>query len=113
MDFDQHLHHPFVMTCAGPTQCGKSTLIRDIILRKDEIIYPQIERVIFCYNEDEPPFADELKTKVAGIVFHKGLGIDVPEGNTIPTLIVLDDFMEEASNSKDVCAMCTRGSSHR
>jgi hypothetical protein len=70
--------------------------------------------VIFCYNEDEPPFAQDLIKKLGDrIHFQKGLLVDVEEGNKIPTLVVLDDFMEEASQSKEVCAMITRGSSHR
>ena len=115
MEFDYHLRHPFVMTCAGPTQAGKSTLIHQLIRRKDEVILPKIEKVIYCYNEDEPPFAEELRGELGGDVirFQKGMMVDVDEGNTIPILVILDDFMAEAAESKEVCAMATRGSSHR
>jgi len=115
MDFEYQLRHPFVLTCAGPTQCGKSTLIKELIERKNEIIYPPIERVIYCHNEDEQPFAQELRAKMGDtITFLKGtMAVDVDGGNTTPTLVILDDFMEEAAQCKDVCSMVTRGSSHR
>jgi hypothetical protein len=112
MEYEYQLRHPFVMTCAGPTQYGKITLINELILRKDQVIFPNIQRVIFCYNEDEPPFAQDLIKKLGDrIHFQKGFGVDVEEGNSIPTLVILDDLMEEAFQSKEVCAMVTRGSS--
>ena len=111
--FDIHLQHPFVMSVAGATQSGKSTLIKEIIQRADEIIIPKIEKVIFCYHEDLPSFASELEKGKIDITFQQGLDFDVPEGNTIPTLVVLDDFMEEASKSIEVCKATTKYSHHR
>jgi hypothetical protein len=68
MEFDYCLQHPFVMTCAGPVQSGKSTLINELIRRKDVIIFPNIQRVIFCHNEDEPPYAQELRKQLGSYI---------------------------------------------
>ena len=60
-------------------------------------------------------FGQELCSCVGAdvITFQKGFEVDVEAENPPPTLVILDDFMEEASQSKDVCAMVTRGSHHR
>lgn len=117
MDFDYSLQHPFVLVCSGASQSGKSTLINELILRKDQVISKKIERIIYCYCEDEPSFASHVKEQYKGegiqVEFQKGIDVDVVEGNTIPTLVVLDDFMEEIGSSKQVCNMVTRGSHHR
>jgi len=88
MDFDYRLRHPFVMTCSGASQSGKSTLIKEIILRNKEVFDSKIQRVIFCHNEDEPPYASQLRQTLGGMItFQQGMDIDVEKGNTIPTII--------------------------
>lgn len=114
MEFDYRLHHPFAMSVAGASQSGKSTLIKDLLIQLDEVVDTKIDRVIYCYNEDEPDFAKEVEKKMKiQILFQKGMDLDVAAGNTIPTLVVLDDFMEEASKSEDVCKIFSKQSHHR
>ena len=114
MEFDYRLHHPFAMSVAGASQSGKSTLIKELILQMDNIIYPKIQKLIYCYNEDEPNFAPEVLKKLSiQVSFQKGMEVDVPPGNDMPTLVVLDDFMEEASKSEEVCKIFSKYSHHR
>jgi hypothetical protein len=114
MEFDYTLYHPFVLICSGGTQSGKSTLIAELIRRKDEVIHPLIQKVLYCYSETEPEFAKELRNIYGSrIEFCHGLEIDIPEGNTIPTLLVLDDLMDEISKSKEMGQLVTKGSHHR
>jgi len=112
MDFDFRLRHPFVFICSGGTQSGKSTLISEIITRRHEIITPKIEKVIYCYTEAQPELFRYLSERAEGIEFNRGLDVDIPEGNSIPTLVILDDFMEELATSKQG-SLFTRGSHHR
>src|SRR5882757_6374705 len=104
MEFQYALVHPFVMVLGGPTQSGKSTLIKEMIERMDDIICPSIQRVIYCYCEDEPWFANNLRDKFksvgrASIEFQQVKDLQVEEGNKILTLAILDDFMEEIGQS--------------
>jgi energy-coupling factor transporter ATP-binding protein EcfA2 len=41
----------------GPTQSGKSTLVCKLINRRNELFYPPVERVIWCYGQQPPPAA--------------------------------------------------------
>ncbi|CAG7816081.1 unnamed protein product, partial [Allacma fusca] len=47
------------------------------------------------------------------IEFVKGFEYDIPEENTIPTILVLDDLMDGVSKNKAVVDLFTRGSHHR
>jgi len=112
MEFNYLLQHPFVFICSGGTQSGKSTLISEIIARRNEIITPKIEKIIYCYTEAQPELFRYLSDCAEGIEFHRGMDVDIPEGNSTPTLVILDDFMEELSTSKQG-TLFTRGSHHR
>ena len=40
--------HPFTMIATGPTQCGKTQFIRDLLL--SDMIQPRPERIIYFYK---------------------------------------------------------------
>lgn len=85
-------------------------MIAELIRRRKEIITPEIQHVIFCYMEYQPEMFDALKKELMHeIEFVKGLDFDIPEGNTRPTLLILDDCMQEVAGAKEICAMFTRG----
>jgi hypothetical protein len=85
-------------------------MIAEIILRRKEIITPEIVRVIYCYTEFQPVLFGSLKEGLKNeIEFVKGIEFDVPEGNTNPTLVILDDLMDEVSSANMVGNMFTRG----
>lgn len=42
--------HPFTCIIAGPTQCGKTTLIKNILFQSNYIISPKSDRIVYCYN---------------------------------------------------------------
>ena len=46
MEYDPRLKHPFTGMVVGPTQCGKTTLVLNLIERADEAIVPSSERFI-------------------------------------------------------------------
>ena len=50
---DPCLKHPFTALVAG---CGKSTLVKNIIAYKSEMIDPVPERVIWFYGEWQPMY---------------------------------------------------------
>jgi hypothetical protein len=109
MDFDYTIKHPANIICVGMTQSGKSSLVAQIIKRNEEIIFPKIERIIYCYVEYQPKLFGEIGEAVGDMIeFVKGLEVDVPEGNTTPTLVILDDLMEQAASEKQVTELFTK-----
>lgn len=113
MDIDPRLHHPFNMIISGSTQAGKSELTAQILQRKNEIIYPRIYRVEYCFGEAQPRIFAKLQATVPNITFCKGLPTVFGDELQRPTLYILDDLMDESVKSKDVQDLFTRGTHHR
>ena len=84
----------------GPTSAGKTFLCAELIRRRDEIFDTKIERIIYSYSEWQEEIFGMMKKYAENIEFVRGLDWDVPEGNRIPTLLLIDDAMELAG-SKD------------
>ena len=116
-DFDCSLKAPFTMCISGSTKSGKSTLTAEILRRRNEIIDTvdgrTIDRVVYCYTEEQPKFFECLKQTVPCIEFHKGLPEEYADGTDRPSIVVLDDLMDEVGKSNDASAAFTRTSHHR
>lgn len=116
-DFDPCLKSPFSMIISGMSQSGKSTLTGEILARRNEIIdtpnNAPINKIIYCFSEYQPNFFKTLKDRIPQIEFKKGLPEEFADGSDLPSIIVLDDLMNEASKSEDTLAAFTRTSHHR
>ena len=104
---DPRLKHPFTGIVAGPTACGKSTWVRNLITYQKDMIDPAPEHVIWFYGEWQP-----LYNTLSGMVeFREGLA-DLNTLNTKKrTLVIIDDLMTETD--KSVSNLFTKGSHHR
>ena len=104
-EMDPRLKHPFTCLVAGPTGCGKSTLVKQWIEQKEQLMDPVPEQVIWYYGEWQ-----EMYEKMPGVEFVEGL----PDINTLDPkkkkLIILDDLMADTDTS--VTALFTKGSHH-
>ena len=104
---DPRLKHPFTGIVAGPTACGKSTWVKNLITYQRDMIDPAPEQVIWFYGEWQP-----LYDTLSGMVeFREGLA----DLNTLKTkkrtLVIIDDLMTETD--KSVSNLFTKGSHHR
>ena len=111
------LQHPFtMMMLAGPTGSGKTYWMKQLLERAKTMIKPSPQRIIWCYKRWQPMF-DEIKFLVKNILFVQGIPDDLNDDSFIdtryPSLIVIDDLMKDATNSKDVCEIFVEGSHHR
>jgi Poxvirus A32 protein len=117
VDYDYTLKAPFSMVISGMPQSGKSTLTAKLLERRNEVITTSdgrpINRILYCYTEHQPRFFRELAHRVPEIKFHKGLPSEYADGSDSPSIVVLDDLMNEASKSDDAVAAFTRTSHHR
>jgi hypothetical protein len=111
--FDITLKAPCIITIAGQTQSGKSTLTSKILIRHKEIIDHPMDTIVYCYAVYQPKLFGRLKETVPGIKFHQGL----PENfNTFNgdghKLVVLDDLMTDVSGNAEAVKAFTISSHH-
>jgi len=98
--------HPFTTLVAGPTGSGKTWFVFKLIENVDVMIDPPPRRMVYCYGEYQ-----KLFDKYPQVTFHQGLpDLDDFDGRE-PTLLVIDDLMNEADES--VANLFTKGSHHR
>jgi len=87
------LRHPFTALLARPTECGK-------------MMDSPPRRVVYCYEEYQ-----QLFSKYPMVTFHQGLpNLDDFDGRE-PTLLAVDDLMNETDDS--VANLFTKRSHHR
>jgi hypothetical protein len=91
---------------SGPTGCGKSYFVRELIKNQARVIDTKFKEIIWCYGEWQAMY-DELREEVT---FNKGILKDLPTDGE-PRLIVIDDLMREADGN--VVDLFTKGSHHR
>ena len=56
--------HPFTCIISGPTMCGKTFLLKEILKNKDVLIKPPPQRIILCYKAWQPTY-DDFKNSLA------------------------------------------------
>ena len=107
MDF--RLRSDRVMCVAGPSQCGKTEFVLQLLDRRDDMFRMPLDKVLWCYGIYDSKLQNVLENK--GYKSHRGL----PKEQDIETnsICVLDDLLSESESSKEVTNMCTRAAHHR
>ena len=103
---DVRLKHPFTCTIAGPTSSGKTQFVFRMIRHANELINPPPERILYCYGEFQPSFAEFPQVE-----FHEGLPDVGQFDGRLRVLLIIDDLMNEAD--QNVCNIFTKLSHHR
>ena len=106
---DLYLDHPFTMVVAGPTGSGKTSWIKKIIENAPIVSKPPPERIIYFYGEYQP-----LITQLKNVTFIQGISEEIIShlfGEN--AWIIIDDLMNESSNSLLISELFTKGSHHR
>jgi len=102
---ETHFKHPFTCIVAGPTGCGKSSWIKELLHNQRKII-PRPEKIYWCYSEWQ-----KLYETINGVEFVEGL-VDIETiDKNVRNLIIIDDLMEEKDES--VTKLFTKVSHHR
>lgn len=104
--------HPCTILIAGPTQCGKTQLVKRILKEKNFTPYP--DRIVWAYGEWQPTY-EIIREENPQIEFVRGLDEEVFESfNPHRTnLLILDDLMAELGSSPKLSSLFTKGSHHR
>lgn len=100
------LQHPFTCVISGPTGCGKTSLVKDIL--EKPLITPQ--HILWLYAEDQP-----LYHTVKNVKFHKGIPDDLEQlfDPKYSSLLIIDDLMIQGSSDPRITRLFSVGSSHR
>ena len=93
--FDPRLQGPFTMLIAGPTSCGKSHLVFNIIENVKTLITPNTDNITYCYSQWQEGF-EKLKSKVT---FHEGLMsreelFNSKRDTSQHMLLIIDDLLD-------------------
>jgi hypothetical protein len=101
--------HTFTGICAGPTGCGKTELMKGIILNYKEMIHPAPVKIYWYYSESQRKLERALKP--IGVKFREGMPeLSEFDGNR-RALLIVDDFMSECTSQ--ITKLFTKGSHHR
>ena len=58
--------HPFTSMIAGPTGSGKTQFVVELLKKKEQVISPAPQRIIYCYSIWQDTF-DKLKQTIKNI----------------------------------------------
>lgn len=104
--------HPFTCMIAGPTQSGKTSILKTILENNQYLIYPPPSNIFYCYAAWQKSF-DQLKLSCPLIEFKEGImDLDLinPKNNN---LLILDDLMDTCKNDDTILNLFTTNSHHR
>jgi ABC-type dipeptide/oligopeptide/nickel transport system ATPase subunit len=99
------LQHSFTLIVAGPSSCGKSTIVIRLLECREQLCDVVFTNIVCCHGENNAP--RHLKK----VTFVKGVP-DFENPENVPMLIVLDDLMDSAYSIK-VSQLFRKGSHHR
>lgn len=107
-----YFEHPTTIIVSGPTRSGKTCFVIDLL--KHGMLQPFPTRIIWFYKEKQPLYGEVLKFLpqtefVQNIVTEKLETFQSSERN----LLIIDDLMNSASESKKVSEIFTQESHHR
>lgn len=106
---DARLVAPLSMGVYGSRLSGKSVFVKNLLLEQQRLISPPFGKVVWIYKTWQDDLFKELMGESFNITFLDDLPNFEEMGKQENTLIIIDDFMMEASNSLQVQALFTRG----
>ena len=105
---DFMLQHPFTMMASGPTSCGKTTFVKNILMQKK--IEPWPQRIVWLYKHWQPAY-DIIKYAL-NVEFIQGIPLSLDFHPNIRNICVIDDLMSEIAKDSRITQLFTEGSHH-
>ena len=99
------LQHQFTLIVAGPIACGKPTFIIRLLECREHLCNTVYKNIVWCHSEENAPYHLQHVSFVKCVPEFENL-------ENLPTLIVLDNFMDSAYSTK-VSELFTKVSHHR
>ncbi|GBO06000.1 hypothetical protein AVEN_229385-1 [Araneus ventricosus] len=102
MEFPK-LQHPFKMVLAGPTGCGKTYFVLDLLHYKREMFFPVPNKIAWFYGIHQP-----LYDNIPEVTFVEGLPLKFQEYLGKHTIFIIDDLMSHSANQKLLTDLFTK-----
>ena len=103
---DPRWQHPFTCIVAGPTQSGKTELVKCFIKHLEDMVTPLPARIVWSYGEWQTAY----KSLLDKVDLVQGLP-NLPLYSKEPLLVVIDDQMHGVD--RRITSLFTKGSHHR
>ncbi len=104
--FDIRFQCPFSMVISGPSNSGKTFFVKTLLQNAGKLISKKIDNIVFIYSVWQPLYDDLLKMYNNNIKFIEGIPQTLDDDVLFPvnktSLVVIDDFMQEASSNKEI-----------
>lgn len=84
---DCRLVHPFSAAVVGPSQVGKSTLVRNLLEHRKDLFSTEIDDIIWCYDQAQSTYEGCTGRFVRGVIDPDDLD------PTVPHIVIFDDMM--------------------
>ena len=102
---------PFTMIVSGATMSGKTELVKKIILNAEKIIKPKPVNIVISYSVDQTEYK-ELQNY--GVKLVHGLEFEIEDFLPhTPSLLIIDDQMDDAITNEKINELFTKGVHHR
>ena len=114
-ELDLRLKNPFTMLVCGPSSCGKTTFVQNLLVNKDTLYNKKAGKVFWCYKVWQKSY-DFMRQLGAVDHFHHGLPTmewmqeTIGDFDLANCTIVIDDMALEAT--EDTAKIFTVGSHH-
>ena len=105
------LRHPFSMLVSGGRGVGKTVFTKQLLKFRETMIEPSPQRILWCYGKHQPTLFNELVAIYPNIEYVQGLPEELESmfNRETNNLVILDDLMDEGSESKAVSQLFTKG----
>ena len=105
------LSHPFSLLVSGGRGVGKTVFTKKLLKHKSSMIENTPQRIIWCYGKHQPLLFEELLKIEPSVEYVEGIPENLSSmfDQKIPSLLILDDLMDEGGDSKAVSQLFTRG----
>jgi hypothetical protein len=93
---------------SGPTKSGKTHFTINLLKHLHTLVEPIPEKIIWCFGQNQKfvGLPDEVE-------LCEGLARVSEIDGSEPSLLVIDDLMQEAAQDKDIVDLFTKGSHHK
>ena len=109
--FDARLKTPFSLIVAGPSACGKTTFVLNLLKNSSRVIDNEFDYILWFYGESFPKDIDLFSRNIQ---FYKGLpdSFDNLIDSSKTGLAIFDDLMSECGNNKLITEFFTKRTHH-
>ena len=105
------------MIVSGPTSCGKTHFLKDMLQQNEKVCSPAPERIVWLYKRWQPLYGEIQRTVFPRVEFMRGIPIDLESDSFFDprtrNMIVLDDLMSTSAKDPRINDLFTEGSHHR